>query len=125
MLSARAKVDRRKYSRFRVQDGAYVILKPSDIGVGRLLDISIAGLTFDYVTGRPPGLDATQLDIFLVDPAIHIHDLPCHLVWDLKIYEIPTTYLHKRRCGVQFGQLTPEQTFQIEHLIKHHTTSNA
>ncbi len=114
-------VERRKHKRFSVSKGAFVALRPSDNGMGRLIDISMAGLTFDYITMQPPSVKATELDIFLTNSAFRLFEIPCQSVWDLNTYDIPSTPLHKRRCGVEFGDLTPDQRLQIEHFIKNHT----
>ena len=125
MTNTKARVEQRKHKRFGVQDGAFVILRPTDTGVGRLIDISMGGLTFDYVTRKVPSIEATELDIFLTDSDFRLYEFPCQSVWDLIIYEIPTAALHKRRCGVQFGELTQSQVFQLEHFIQNYTTGPA
>ncbi len=125
MTNTKARVEQRKHKRFRVQDGAFVILRPTDTGVGRLIDISMGGLTFDYVTRKAPSIEATELDIFLTDSDFRLYEFPCQSVWDLITYEIPTTAVHKRRCGVQFGELTQSQVFQLEHFIQNYTTGPA
>ena len=122
MLNAQRKLDRREFSRFTVHDGAYVLVKPSDMGVGRLVNIGMSGLAFDYVTDRAPSLEVFELEVFLTDSSFRLIDVSCQCIWDLAIYEIPTTFLHKRRCGVQFGKLTPTQVSQLEYFIQNHTT---
>ena len=121
MPNAQLKLDRREFSRFSVDDGAYVLVKPSNIGVGRLVNIGMSGLSFDYVTDKAPSLEVFEVEVFLTDSSFRLIDIPCQCIWDLAIYEIPTTYLHKRRCGVQFGRLTSAQLSQLEHFIQNHT----
>lgn len=121
MTKKKVQVERREYKRFRVQNGAFVILKPSDTGAGSLIDISMGGLTFDYVSGQAPSIQATELDIFVTDSGFRLQGVPCQSIWDLITYEIPTTSLHKRRCGVQFGELTQNQVSELEHFIQSYT----
>jgi hypothetical protein len=121
MTERKVQVERRKHKRFRVEDGAFVALRPSDHGVGRLIDISMGGLTFDYVTMQPPSVKATELDIFVTNSSFRLFEIPCQSVWDLNTYDIPTTPIHKRRCGVEFGDLTSRQILQIENFIENHT----
>ncbi len=85
----------------------------------------MGGLTFDYVTRKAPSIEATELDIFLTDSDFRLYEFPCQSVWDLITYEIPTIALHKRRCGVQFGELTQSQIFQLEDFIQNYTTGPA
>jgi hypothetical protein len=117
----RMSVERRRHKRFSVSKGAYVALRPSDYGVGVLIDISMGGLTFDYVTLQPSSVKATELDIFLTDSTFRLLQIPCQSVWDLTIYDFPTSPIQKRRCGVEFRDLTSHQRLQIEHFIKNHT----
>jgi hypothetical protein len=114
--------DRRKRRRLRVQGGAFVILSPSDAGVGRLIDISMDGLSFDYVTTQEPTGEPTELQIFVTDSAFRLYKIPCKTITDLKTFEIPQTHSHKRRSGVQFGKLTETQKSQIEYFIQKYTT---
>ncbi len=118
---AKTKVERRKHKRFSVFEGAFVALRPSDSGVGRLIDISLGGLTFDYVTMQPSSVKATELDIFVTDSVFRLFEIPIQSVWDLTTFDFPTSPLHKRRCGVEFGDLTPHQKLQIEYFIENHT----
>jgi hypothetical protein len=120
MSNKKKLVDRRKHKRFRVEDGAFVELRPSDSGVWQLIDISMGGLTFDYITMQPPSVKATELDIFLTNSAFRLFEIPCNSVWDSTTYDFRTTPLHKRRCGVEFRDLTSHQRLQIEHLIENH-----
>lgn len=114
--------DRRKLRRLRVQDGAFVILRPSDAGVGRLIDISIDGLSFDYVTTREPSGEPTELDIFVTDSPFRLYKIPCKTITDFKAFEIPETPSHRRRSGIQFGELTESQKSQLQYFILKYTT---
>jgi hypothetical protein len=122
-MNTKKPVERRKHTRFRVQDSAYVALKPSDAEGGRLISISMSGLMFEYLTNQASSIEATELDILLVDGAFELSHVPCQRIWDLPTYElIPTSPLQKRRCGVEFGELTQSQISQLEYFIQNHTT---
>lgn len=116
-----AKVERRKHKRFRVQEGAFVILKPSDTGAGRLVNISLSGLMFEYVSTKEPSVEATELELFVTDSVFRLYGVPCKKVWDLPIYKHPTMPLQKRQSGVEFGELLPHQKSQLEDFIEKHT----
>jgi len=122
MPDDKASDDRRKLSRLRVQDGAFVILSPSDAGVGRLIDISVDGLSFDYVMTQEPSGEPTELEIFVTDSAFRLYKIPCKTISDFKTFEIPQTLTHRRRSGVQFGELTEAQKSQIEYFMQKYTT---
>jgi hypothetical protein len=114
----------------RVQgDGAFVALSPSDTGVGRIIDISMGGLMFEYVTVKEPSIEAkepsiepTELEIFVPGAEFRLGGLPCKSIWDRPSSEVFNTPLHKRRCGVQFGELKQSQIAQLEYFIQNHVT---
>ena len=122
MTNSQQTVDRRKQKRFRVREGAFVILRPADIGVGRLVDISMDGLTLDYVTSREPSIQPTQLEIFVTDDPFRLFQVPCKTISDFVTYETYNKSMSKRRRGIQFGKLTESQTAQLEYFIQNHTT---
>jgi hypothetical protein len=116
-------VERRKHKRFLIpkNKSAFVELRPPDNGMGRLIDISMGGLTFDYVATQRPSVKPTELNIFVANSGFRLSGIPIRSVWDLHTYEIPTTPLHRRQCGVEFGHLTSYQKLQIESFIENHT----
>jgi hypothetical protein len=122
MTDGKAKVERRKHKRFRVQEGAFVILNPSDTGAGRLVNISMGGLMFEYVATKEPSIEATELELFVTDSVFRLYGVPCKSVWDLPVYKHPTMPLQKRQSGVQFGELSAHQKSQLELFIEKHTT---
>ncbi len=121
MANRKVQVERRKYKRFRVQHGAFVVLKMSDTGAGRLLEISMNGLRFEYAVSKAPSIQATEVEIYVSYGGFRLYGIPCRPIWDLVTYEIPTTSLHIRQCGMEFGELTPQQVSQIEYFIQNHT----
>lgn len=124
MTNTEVRVERRKHKRFRVRDGVFVILKPSDTGAGRLVNISLDGLMLEYITTKEPSVEPTELEIFVTNSIFRLYGLPCKSVWDLPVYKHPTTSIQKRRCGVQFGELSAQQISQLEYFIHNHTSDN-
>jgi hypothetical protein len=122
MKDAKAQVERRKHERFLVQEGAFVILTPSDTGAGKLINISMGGLMFEYVATKEPSVKATELELFVTDSVFRLHGVPCKSVWDLPVYKHPTIPLQKRQSGVQFGELSPHHRSQLEFFIQNHTS---
>jgi hypothetical protein len=114
--------ERRNEKRFQVQHGAFVMFRPSDTGVGRLVDISMNGLTLDYISSKEPEIEPTELDIFVVNSPFRLHSLPCKTITDFVTFTTYDGSLSKRRRGVQFGTLTDNQEALLMHFIDHHTT---
>ena len=114
--------EQRQRKRFWVRDDVVVIFSSPDAMTGRLIDISMGGLTFDCVTDQVLPLEATKLDICLTGSTLFLCDLPCRNIWEFSIYERKATSLHRKRCGVQFGELAPDQKRQLKYFIQNHTT---
>jgi hypothetical protein len=125
MTNSKAQVERRKHKRFRVEHGAYVICQMPDIGAGRLINISMNGLGFEYVSSQPPSIDGTELEIYLGHGGFRLYGIPYKPLWDLVTHEVPAVSLRIRQCGTEFGELTPQQASQLEYFIQHHTISEA
>jgi hypothetical protein len=121
MAGKKEPVEHRQCKRFRVREGTVVIFRFPDAGMGRLIDISRGGLTFDWVTSEVLPIEATKLDICRTDSLFILYNLPCQSIWELSIYEKHPATLHRKRCGVQFGELTSDQKSQLEHFIQNHT----
>ena len=118
-------VERRKQKRFLAQHGAFVMFKPSDTGVGRLIDISMDGLTLDYISSKEPEVQPSELDIFVVNSSFRLHSIPCETITDFVTFTTYDGSLSKRRRGVQFGKLTENQEALLVQFINNHTTGTA
>ena len=116
------RVERRKHKRLRVPRNAYVLLRPHDAEVGRIIDISPDGLAFDYAGSEEVSNELSELDILITDNGFRLNKVPCKTVSSVQIYESPSGSIRKKRCGVQFGGLTQSQRSQLTHFIQNHTT---
>jgi hypothetical protein len=121
MTSSREIVERRKHERLQIQHGAFVILKSYDNKVGQIADISPDGLTFIYHTSGKGSVMATQLDIFVAGSPVHMNKIPCRTISEFEIDSDIHRSIIKRRCGLQFEELTPDQKFELESFIQNHT----
>jgi hypothetical protein len=122
MATEKKPVEQRQCKRFRVRSEVVVLLSPHDAEMGQLRDVSMGGLTFDFVTSQVLPIEATRLDICPMGSAFLLCDLPFRSIWELSIYETKPTSLHRKRCGVQFGELTPDQIRLLEYFINNYTT---
>jgi hypothetical protein len=113
-------VEHRKYRRFRIPRDAFAALGPHFNQVGPLTDISKGWLAFCYASRKkqPSGL---SLDIFLTDDDFCLSCIPLKEVVDSEAPNDADGYARKRRCRVQFGDLTENQLSRIEHIILKHT----
>ena len=120
MGSIKEPVERRKHKRFEVPIGAFVVLGPHSTMVGRIIDISMGGLTFRHVDKEEPSGGLYELDVFHENDFCLKH-VPCENVSDLETYESPFGSFIIRESAVQFRDLTPRQMSQLEYFIHNHT----
>ena len=127
-------IDKRKHIRFLSQDDAFAALGFRT--VGRIKNISIGGLAFEYVniseisdqvSSNRDTFESLQASIFLSKNNFHLSNVPCKIIYDInapvpdKHQEFITSLKH-RLCGVKFGMLSEDMTAKLEFFLKNHTT---
>lgn len=115
--------ERRQYERFLAPENALVALYGESIKIGKLIDISKGGLSFEHIYEgiTPNGKKEKEVSFWLND--FRVFKLPCQVVYNIKVppppeYENLTIRLITYRCGVKFGNLSPEQQSQLELFIR-------
>jgi hypothetical protein len=115
--------DRRKFQRFKVAYGAYAVAGPEAAKLGQIKDISMGGLAFNYLADEARSQSCNELDIIIRQYSMRIEHLPVKTISDFELAQKNVFSTVKlRQLGVQFGELTPDQTSQLEHLLKTHTS---
>jgi len=118
--------DRRRHKRFHVRDTAFVVCRapwPLPTNVGQITDISVDGLAFSYIAGEKRSNNSSELDILLGNRSFYLDKVPFKTISDCKApNKVPFSSIEMRRCGVQFGKLTPDQISQLKNFIWNHTT---
>ena len=118
---AHATVERRKHRRLRIQNDIFVVLKSNKTKVGSLKEMTMDGLSFHYVGTGEPLTEPAKLSVCSPNNKFYLFMVPCKIVSDSKLYKNHPSLITTRRCGVQFGKLTPKQTSQLADFIEHHT----
>ena len=120
-------VERRKYIRFLAQPNTYAALGSRFTKVGRVKDISLGGMAFEYICNPEDTAQAnSKIAIFLSGDGFYLSNLPCRVVFDLATHSfnknlVPNTIYAINRCGVQFTATTENQKVKLEYFLKHHT----
>jgi hypothetical protein len=120
--------ERRKFTRLLAEDTAFAVLRPHFTKLGKIKDMSEGGLAFEYIAYEGQKEDTSGMDIFLSGDRFYLGRIPCRIRYDIKIaerYQTPIDRIERRRCGLQFGELTDEQAAQLEFFLKNHTTGTA
>jgi len=119
--------ERRRNARVSPKELTFVVVRPEFSRSGELLDISRGGLCFQYLRKLNPGGDVAtpvKIDIFIINNGYYLPKVPCTLIYDVEEKKGPSLFpmsLEFRRCGLQFGELSHEQTRQVELYLSHHT----
>lgn len=117
------KTERRKYERFLAPENALVALYGQSIKVGKLVDISRGGLSFEHIYEVFSITNDTELEISFWVEEFRLSKFPCRIVYNIVLppapeYEFLTIRLKTYRCGVKFKNLTDEQKEQLDQFIK-------
>ena len=119
--------ERRKYVRFFAQPNAYAALGSSFTKIGKIRDISMGGLAFEYYSsaGALSPYDST-VTIFITVNNFYLENIPCHIISDLpkcdsnKMQVLNSKYVVKR-CALQFTTITEGQRLRLDYFLNNHT----
>ncbi len=126
-LSAKLKqtIERRKHKRFKVKKDAVAILKSNPSQQGKIIDISEGGLAFRYSESGDRSIrlnESDELIINLAEEGFYLDNMPGKTISDFTLADDAHlgSMVMKRR-GIQFGDLSPNQTDQLDYFIEDHT----
>lgn len=115
--------EQRKTIRFKPVKRIFASLG-SDLGqVGKIIDVSLGGVSFEFISDVEVGEDKTHLDIFTMDDGIRLSGLPCFLVYQSSV-SLPgrkgnaVEAFMNRRCGLKFDNLQCEQWVRLAELLE-------
>jgi len=112
-------VDRRNTKRFRIKEGSFAALLPHSNKLGQIADLSKGGLSFLYLDMGEGSNESSELDIYVAGDDFYLSKLAVKTVSDIRIpNKIPINPVVMRRCGVQFGDLAPEQTSSLDLFVQ-------
>ena len=118
--------DRRRKTRYTVKEGAYAALINHSNRLGQIKDISLVGLSFQYIDNQEMFQPDSVLKIILSGSGLFMEDLPYKPVSD---YEIDNDYtfssLKMRQMHIAFGDLSSQQLSQLDDFILNHTMGEA
>ena len=117
-------LNRRKHIRYSVRDDIIASLRNRRIRIGKVKDISVGGVSFEYTkpaTDPTPDQELVKPTILLYGNEFSLPEIPCRVVYDVSI-DTPTERLVPskfvaRRCGVQFTTLLEDQKMQLDLLV--------
>jgi hypothetical protein len=119
-------IEKRKYERVTPLGNAFAALGRGYSKIGRIKDISLGGLAFEYISAAGTDRDASQVDIFLIGDVFHLYNIPCEVVYDISnrnlLKDIESIKVSSaQRCGVQFTGLTEDDEAQMKLFLEYQT----
>jgi hypothetical protein len=101
---------------------AFAVIKSKPIKMGQIIDISREGLAFHYIDRQGASNALFKMDILFAQDAFYLDRLLFKPIFDFEIdTDIPLNSFKIRKCGVQFGELSPQQHSRLEYFIYNHT----
>jgi hypothetical protein len=111
--------ERRQHKRLPVSSGVIaVLISSSPEIIGSVTDISLGGARITYHNPKNREIDYNKLKVDLISDDRFVEAIPCSNAWDRSIASnnfIETGEL--RQCGIQFGDLNPNQLFLLRSFI--------
>ena len=123
-----ATIERRAIVRLQPKQMTYVAVRPDFNQLGRLLNISINGLGFQYIAEGDPGGGTTffDIDLFINKSSFYLQKIPCERIYDIAITteQVFPKRLSIRRCGVQYDKLSDEQVDLLNYFLLNFTDAD-
>ena len=119
--------EKRKYVRFLAEPNTYAALGSSFTKIGKIRDISMGGVAFEYYSGSE---DLNQYDstvtIFITVNNFYLENIPCQMIYDRpKCGSNKATALNSnykvRRCGIQFMTMSENKRQRLEYFLNNQT----
>ncbi|MBN1222584.1 MAG: PilZ domain-containing protein [Candidatus Aminicenantes bacterium] len=115
----------RKHKRFTPRQRAYLTSTWGDwVGLAErreIVDMSMGGAALKYVPKEEPARPGQNvfLEIYGVSMSyVVVEKIRCRVVYDIPLSDSPISTVRLRRCGLEFIDLTPLQSYLIGHYIK-------
>jgi hypothetical protein len=123
-LSRLNQSDRRKALRYALKTDLFLVFRPDFDRLGALKDVSLGGAAFEYpVFGHYEKVDEVEVDIFASGlDHFMVHNVPCRVVYDIKMERSSLSGIETRRCGLKFEHLSPHHRQLIEQLLGNYGT---
>lgn len=110
--------ERRKNKRLKVKTGIAGLLTPDIPQIGKIIDISVDGLSFICRECDLPINSPVEMDILIMDKDLFFANVPCVIVAK-NVYDDMANFgsTHMKRCGVKFNSLKVTERLQLDSLF--------
>lgn len=111
---------RRQFARFQVSEDEFQLIRQNNRTIGWLKDISLHGLSYEYIAVDKQQIDLEDIGIFSDKiKGIFLPGLSCKVVYDIIVDEESEIYgvSNFRRRGLEYRALTNGQSDRLEYLL--------
>lgn len=116
-------LERRKNNRATPIKPLFASLGSNLSQVGKIVDISLGGFSFKFISDEKVRVSDTHVDLFSLDQIHCFYGLPCTLVYQ-QSSRLPGTAdgggdsFKARKCGLKYGKLQGEQRRNLADFLK-------
>ncbi len=111
--------ERRQYTRFSLDSGAFAVIDNKPNILGHILDISTNGVSFLYAGGGLEINRTMELGILLYTHDLYLDSLPARIVSEVEVKNDSLfDFVVLMRYGLQFNHLDRERQVEVIELIK-------
>ena len=122
----RKRTRKRKNSRLQVKEVAYALITNKQAMIGMIDDVSMDGLSFQYVANGNELNGLLTMDIFRNSKDFYLKNASFKPVSDFYLdSKLPFSTIFIRRCGGKFADLAGDQISQLDRFIRDYTTGEA
>lgn len=122
-MSDKRPVERRKHRRLQGKDGALLSLGSGEEKFWQIVDICECGLAFRYLGQMEAPQHFSELVLLSKDASFCLEKVPFTVITD---FEMSGRFLSRytfRRCGVQFGKLTEDQSQSLQRFMSKYAST--
>ena len=114
--------ERRRHTRHKTPDSCFAALRAGSTTVGRIRDISMGGLSFEYLEDLESShdcQDGERVDLFMTGGSQFVREIPCQTVRDslALLDNLSFSGICVRLRGVQFQDMTEQASNLVEAYI--------
>ena len=118
--------NRRKDQKLSIQENVFAALRPHFKKLGKVSDISLNGLSFDYISNGSSSEGHLEVDLFGKNQTFYLGQIKCRVVSDSSIDDhTPLSSLRISRLTLEFENLTDEQRSKLKQVIRNSSLTAA
>jgi hypothetical protein len=122
--------ERRKHVRYFPDQETFAALGGGFSKVGRIINIGMGGLAFEYTVFHETEEENVSVEIFLTTGTVHLHHVSCKVIVDEGIdthivQSKKMKLLSNRLCRIQFTEMPSDREGELESFISNYTSSRS